>query len=113
MISPLTNNESFFIRVGNVLQRVNVNDIHWVQSDGNYCSIHTVHKKYMVKMPLFKIKSRLPENSFIQVHKSYIVHIQLIENIDLSSGEIFLKDISLPLGRKFKELLLSRLNLLQ
>ena len=110
---PNTMTESFFVKSGQMLYRVKIPEIQWVHSDGNYSTIMTTDRKYAVKISLTKLKQRLPEGVFIQIHRSYIVQKDLIQNIDLSSMEVFVGDSGLPLGRTFKEDLLKQLNLLQ
>ena len=105
--------DSFFVKSGHMLQRIKILDIHWIHSDGNYCTIVTADKKYAVKISLTKIKQRLPEDYFVQIHRSYVVQTGLIRNIDLTSLEVFIEDQGIPLGRTFKEDLINSLNLLQ
>ena len=50
---------------------------------------------------------------FVQVHRSYIVQTELITNIDLTTLEVYLDDVALPLGRTYKDDLINQLNLLQ
>lgn len=114
LIRNETTPESFFIRTGSVLQRVNVSDICWINSEGNYITINTLPgKKFVVKMSLKKIKEQLPEDLFIQIHRSVVVQVIYINKIDVATNEVIAQGNSLPLGRRFKSELLERLTLLQ
>lgn len=113
LVNKVSPTNSFFVKNGHILQRVNIFDICWIHSEGNYCTINTPNKKHVVKMSLTKIRQRLPVTGFIQIHRSYIVQTGLITHIDLSSNEVFLDNASLPMGRKYKEGLLKCLNMLQ
>lgn len=113
LIRPMNMANSFFVKSGHMLHRVNFNQIQWVHSDGNYCTIHTADKKFAVKISLTKLKQRLPMSHFVQIHRSYIVQTDLITNIDLTTLEVYLGEEILPLGRTYKDDLIQQLNLLQ
>ena len=113
LLRPMNMAKSFFVKSGHMLHKVKFSEIQWIHSDGNYCTIHTKDRKYAVKISLTKIKQRLPLGLFAQIHRSYIVQIELISNIDLTTLEVYLEDEALPLGRTYKEDLIKQLNLLQ
>lgn len=94
--------KSFFIKRNNLLQKVKIEDIHYIQSDGNYCDIIT-NKKFAVKTSLVQLLRRLPANQFVRIHKSYIIQADLIENIDMTSNEVYIGGATIPLGPKYRE----------
>lgn len=102
--------ESFFIKHGTILQRVRFSEIIWIQSDGNYTMIHTENKKIALRISLSKIMKRLPGNIFIRVHKRYAIQAGLIDRIDTSSKELYIKEKAIPMGRTYKDDLLAFLN---
>jgi len=97
----------------NVLYPVRFSNILFVQGDGNYCSIHTPGRKYLLKMSLRKLLDSLPANDFSPIHKSFIVRLDKVEAIDVSSGKLTVGKEDLPLGRNFKNNFLERFNLLK
>ena len=114
-LSPLEEEppqDHFFIKQNNQLDKVELEDIHWIEADGNYCILHTTNRRYAVKISLRRIKKRLPENIFMQIHRGQIVQLALIQNLDLTEKTVVLLNTSLPLGPKYKNELISRLNLL-
>ena len=102
---------NYFIKIGHTLQRVSAKEIKWIKSEGNYCIIHTTSKKFVVKISLARLKEKLP-HYFLQVHRSFIIQLDLIENIDLSAGIIHLQGEEIPIGRRFKDQLMEHLTLL-
>lgn len=107
--------DEVLIKQGNVLHRIGMNDLDFFQSDGNYSYIHTAEKKFALKISLKKLLNVLPEETFVQIQQRYIVAIPNISHIDLSTSEVFLKGNhrALPLGRRFREQLLRRFNILK
>ncbi len=97
----------------NVLYPVRFDNILFIQGDGNYCSIHTCQRKFMLKMSLRKLLESVPANEFAPIHKSFIVRLDKVESIDIGSGKLTVGKEVLPLGRNFKNAFLSRFNLLK
>lgn len=88
------------VKSGFQYHKIELSDIQYIQSAKEYVSIISHKEKYMVRSSMGEILSQLPDNSFIQVHKSYIVPLSHIRSI--STAEVNLSgDVSLPLGRSF------------
>ena len=103
---------ALFIKVNQLLQRVNIQDINYVRSEGNYCYIFTSEKKYAIKLSMIRLNQILAPKGFLQVHKSYLTQLSKIDNIDISGNEVLIGELRIPLGRKYKQNLLAHLNLL-
>lgn len=104
--------DTLFIKVNQLLQRVKINDISHIKSEGNYCLIFTHEKKYAIKLSMIRLYNTLENKGFLQVHKSYLAKLNKIDNIDISGNEVILGNVRIPLGRKYKQDLLTYLNLL-
>lgn len=102
----------FFIRGNNQLTKINVAEIQWVSADGNYCYIYTAHKKYAVKISMKKLATRLSPQEFLQIHKSYIVKFDAIDLVDTKENFVRISETNLPMGRIYRERLLTRLDIL-
>lgn len=85
------------------LINLSVNDILWIQSDGNYITLHTEGKKYVVKQSLKSILDLLGDVRFIKIQKSYVVRADLISLIDTQKDKVLINGTFLPIGRSFKE----------
>jgi hypothetical protein len=59
---------------------VNVDDIKWISSDGNYLYLHTPEKKHVILDSLKNIITSLPDN-FKRVHRSTIVNIEKVKEL--------------------------------
>ncbi|GAB2628000.1 hypothetical protein GCM10027035_23190 [Emticicia sediminis] len=78
-------------------------EITWLQSEGNYCFIHTTHqRKYTKKVSLTKLIQDL-DNRFIMVHKGFAINTNFILRIDLGSKIINIQDAEIPIGRGFRK----------
>lgn len=101
-----------FIKRNNRLEKVLINQIIFIQSEGNYCVITTEKKKYALKMSLIKVKQMLDTYPFARVNKRHIVNMNLISMIDFSTNQVNIDDASFTIGRTYKEGLLKRLKTL-
>lgn len=101
-------NDSIFVRSNSILIKLNQEDIHFISADGNYCIINTLSgKKHAVKISLTAFAEKLNPVNFAQVHRGYIVQLDLINSIDTVGGVIDVNGEEIPLGRKFKDNLLT------
>ena len=105
--------EHFFIRLNNHFYKIIINDIKWIQSEGNYSTIHTADKRLPVKMSLVKVLEYLSAHSILQIHKRYLVNMKHIESIDIVGSTLTSGGEKLPIGRKYKSDFLKKINLLQ
>ena len=101
--------DSFFIKRNNLLQKVRIEDIQYIQSEGNYCEIFSI-RKHAVKISLAQILRKLPAKHFVRIHQRCVINADLIDNIDLSTNQIYVGGKSLPLGPKYKHGLLNIAN---
>ncbi len=99
-----------FIKLNNVLHKVYVVDILWIQVDGNYCYLNTADKKYILKTSLKKILDKINLHAdFIRVHKQFIVQTKGIKSVNASDNTLTLEQRSIPIGRTYKKDLLQKL----
>jgi len=59
----------------------NFHEILYLQGQRNYTKVYAIGNSVLVSKNLSEILSMLPP-SFIRIHKSYIVNINLVKNID-------------------------------
>lgn len=87
-----------------VLIKVPFNKIYKIEIDGNYSSIYTLSgKKFVVKLSLKKLFEKLDEKIFVRCHRSTIVNINFLKNMDVPNNKIGLtNDEVIDLGNTFK-----------
>jgi DNA-binding LytR/AlgR family response regulator len=96
--------EYFFIKEGSRIEKVNTDEILFIESLQNYSSIHTEGKKYMALLSLKLLEENLPPASFVKVHKSFIVNIRKIESIE--ADEIIIGPHRIPISRTNRDTVL-------
>ncbi|HEX3009614.1 MAG TPA: LytTR family DNA-binding domain-containing protein [Bacteroidales bacterium] len=84
-------------------QRVDLNDITYIEGLKDYVKIFLVSGKTVVTLNSLKnMADKLPENMFVRVHKSYIVSLQKINSI--VRNRIIIGEKWIPVGDNYKEL---------
>jgi DNA-binding LytR/AlgR family response regulator len=106
--SPVDNN--LYVKVDSLLLKVNTDDIFWIEASGDYIKIQTTDKVHTIYSTLKKIGSRLPDHKFVRVHRSFIVNLSKITNIDPNNLEVNKKII--PISGSYKEDLLNKIQVL-
>ncbi len=102
--------DHIFIKVDSLLLNFNYQDIYWVEAYGDYVKIHTDQKVYTVYSTLKTMESKLPKSEFIRIHRSYIVRVDKIKNVDQSN--LVIKDKILPISNSYRSAFLAKINML-
>ncbi len=104
------NDKEFYIRENGKLCRVNQTDILYFENVGDYIRLVTENGNHIFHGTLKKIALKIDSNQFVKVHRSYIININKIKDIEENSLVINKKVI--PISRANKPHLMNLLNLL-
>lgn len=80
--------------------KVHLSEILYVEGLSEYVQIYTDKKKIITKTTMTSLEEKLPGESFLRIHKSFIVSLSRIEAFTASTIEVPGKE--LPIGRSFK-----------
>jgi len=94
---------ALFLRKNKELVKVKTSEISYVKSDRNYCDIFVGDKVYFLKISLTKLFEKLPPDTLVKIHRSYVVNLKQVEGLILSENMIRIGDKKLPIGRKYKK----------
>jgi DNA-binding LytR/AlgR family response regulator len=100
----------FFVKSDHRYEKINFDELLFVEGMENYVVIHTPSKKIMTLMRMKEVEEILPASAFIRIHKSYIVAVKAITSIE--GNDLIVGSKHLPMSREKKseimELLLKR-----
>jgi DNA-binding LytR/AlgR family response regulator len=105
-----SDNETLFIKKGNLIIRVNKSDVLWIEGLGDYVTLNTEKEKFVVHSTMHAIEQKFSSKEFMRVHRSFIIRIDKINNIEDNCISYF--DKFIPIGKTYKESVYKRLNLL-
>lgn len=103
---PLTH---IFIKTEYRVENVSIDEILYIEGMQAYLRVVLPCKKIMTKQSFRSLLSQLPEDVFIQVHKSWAVNIRKIESIE--RNRIKIGGQFIPIGDTFKEGFHKKINL--
>jgi two-component system LytT family response regulator len=91
---------------------VQMEEIRYVRSDGNYLRIHTGDSEHLARGTMNEVEARLDPGRFVRIHRSTIVNVEWVEEFrsDAKGGySVVLKDGSeLVLSRSYRDQVLRR-----
>jgi Response regulator of the LytR/AlgR family len=101
--------QDFFVNVEYTLVKIVVADIEYIEGLKDYIKIHlsTSDKPVLTRMTMKAMEEKLPANSFVRTHKSFLVVVQKITAVKRDFVCIGNKEI--PVSEFYKENLRSRL----
>ena len=100
---------SFFIKTKNGIEKVNSNEIRWMEAFDYYSFIQLETKKILATTTLKDLESKITNPSFIKVHRKYSVNINYINK--LVGNKIEIDGTLIPVSRLHKYNLLKKLHL--
>lgn len=100
----------FYVNIDRRLIKIDLPSIYLIEAKGDYINIKTAEKNYIVHSTLKKIVEKLPEEFFFKVHRSFIINISKI--IDIEDNSVLIHKDVVPVSRSHKSELMTRLNLL-
>ena len=96
-----------FVRSDRKMIKVNFQEINYIESFSDYIKIHLKDKTITTRETISNIEEKLPIESFIRVHRSYIISFDKIESFTNEYIEVNSKAI--PISRSYKKEVLHRL----
>ena len=86
---------------------IKTNEIDWIEAAGNYVSLHVGKEEHLMRETMHGMEKKLDPDKFIRIHRSTIVNIEHIKEIQpWFNGEYLIilhDDTRLTLSRKYRE----------
>lgn len=89
------------------LYKINYEDLLYIEGQHEYVSFYTTGKRITALYSLKALEEQLPASLFVRVHKSYIVSIHNIQEIEQMTVTVAGQKI--PIGGSYRDALLKRL----
>ena len=98
------NSNQLVLKSDKKLFLVQLDDILYVESLGDYIKVHTSNQNLVVYKTMNAILSSLPEDKFFRVHKSFIINLEKISYVE--GNQIAIDNNKIPIGQKYKSIFL-------
>ena len=88
------------VKVDHKRHRVRLDDILYIEAQGNYCKVVTETEKFLTLRKISEFQEELPKQ-FIRVHNSFIVNKTAITATE--GNRIYVGKAIIPVGRTYKK----------
>lgn len=96
------NRDFIFFKADKKIYKYYLKDILFIEGSGNYVKVHSEKKRPLLVLDkLSELLNKLPNKQFCRVHKSYIVNMQKINQVE--GNRILFKDSKVPISATYKE----------
>lgn len=102
--------KEIYVNINSRLIKIEIAKINSIQVKGDYIHIKTEDKNYVVHTTLKKIAEKLPEHIFLKIHRSHIINIEKI--VDIQDNSVLIGKEVIPISKKNRADLFKSLNLL-
>lgn len=103
-------NKEIYVNIDKRLIKIDIMSINFIHANGDYIVIKTDAKNYTVHTTLKKIEEKLPVSIFLKIHRSYIINLNKI--IDIQDSTVLIGKDLLPISKNNRTVLMKSLNLL-
>lgn len=109
-ISLASKKQEIYIKEDGRLIRLAYAQVLFFESAGDYVKVHTIGKTYIILSTLKYIEEKLDHSRFLKVHRSYIVNLSKV--VDIEDNILVIQEFVIPISRAYKPVLLSHINIL-
>ena len=103
----------FMVRAGGRIVFVKTDHIDWIEADDYYARLHAGPHTHLLRETLSSIESRLDPAQFVRVHRSTIVNLDRVRELELhfkgDCAVVMADGTALPVGRTRRDTLEQRL----
>jgi DNA-binding LytR/AlgR family response regulator len=103
-------NDHIFIKADGKLIRLLNDDILYIESMGDYVKFITAEKKYITHNTIKNLETKVDALRFMKVHRSYIVNLSRID--DIQENMLYIKGTMIPISKAHKSKVLQKINVI-
>lgn len=110
-VAPADEDDCIFIKSDYRVQRIAIDDILYVEAMSEYLRLHLKDQSrpVTVLLSMKKMEERLPVSTFMRIHRSYIINIKTIREVNKTRVTLYTEE-SLPIGDNYKEAFFDYIN---
>lgn len=94
--------DHFFVKTDYKIQRINYQDVLYIEGLKDYVSIYTDSGRIVSLQVMKKMEEFLPSDRFMRVHRSYIVALDRIRQVE--RNRVFIGEHEIPIGETYRDL---------
>jgi DNA-binding LytR/AlgR family response regulator len=96
-----------FIKVNGKLEKINFDEILFIEGMENYVAIYVENRKLITHTTIKSLLEKLPQGKFIQTHKSYVAAISKVDTIE--GNTLHIQKHQVPISKYLREAVLGQI----
>ena len=105
-----SNLREIYVRVDGRLVRISIDDILYFENVGDYVKVITVDKVHVINIALKHLHVKLNHPRLLKVHRSYIVNMDKIK--DIQENTLVINKKVIPISRAHKAIVMNSINII-
>ncbi len=105
-----SNLKEIYVRVDGRLVRISIDDILYFENVGDYVKVITVDKVHVINIALKHLHVKLNHPRLLKVHRSYIVNMDKIK--DIQENTLVINKKVIPISRAHKAIVMNAINII-
>jgi two-component system LytT family response regulator len=106
--------ERLVVKSGGRITFLDLDEIDWIEAEGSYVNLHAGKRSHLLRETMNGLEARLPEDRFLRVHRSTIVNLGRVRELQERHGDyrVVLEDgRKLAVSQRYREKLHKALGL--
>ena len=103
-------NDHIFIKADGKLVRLQNDDILYIESMGDYVKFITAERKYITHNTIKNLETKVDAQRFMKVHRSYIVNLSRID--DIQENQLYIKGSVIPVSKAHKARVMQKIKVI-
>lgn len=99
--------DRIFVKQNDLMCKILIADILYLEADRNYCQVFTKDKSYLLINTLKNMEDKLPADTFQRIHRSYIINLKQVN--EFNHNHIMVGNKTLPMSKELRPELMARL----
>ncbi len=109
VISSSATKSALFLKDETGFIRIDPEDLLYIEASNKQCRLILEQQEKLVTGKITELSHQLPMEQFMQVHRSFVVNLEKIRQIDSQFKSLDMNGKQVPVGRSYKESLMTRL----
>jgi DNA-binding LytR/AlgR family response regulator len=105
-----SNLKEIYVRVDGRLVRITIDDILYFENVGDYVKVITTDKVHVINIALKHLHVKLNHPRLLKVHRSYIVNMDKIK--DIQENTLVINKKVIPISRAHKAIVMNSINII-
>ena len=89
-----------YLKADRKIHKIAIDDITYIESMDEYVKVHLQNKVLVTRESISSLQNKLGTNSFVRIHRSFIIATKFISSV--SSEGVEIRGKQLPFGRAYK-----------